>query len=551
MASAVKILPNSLEAEQGILASIMMDQEVPMQVFPVLRPEDFYSLAHKTIYENMISLYASGSPVELITLVNKLESVQKLDAVGGLEYITSLTSFLPSASNFKHYLDIVKNHSKRRKLIKASQDIAQMCFENENSTDDLNFAEQQIFKISESEQISSLEHIEGSLGAVIDKFDFLAKNGGTIRGISTGLEDFDQITGGLQNSDLIILAARPGVGKTSLAMNLINHAAIKEGKTCAVFSLEMPKIQIAQRSICSVGCVSMTKALNGTLNEEDWRKLWKAQKDLSDAKIFIDDNSLNTPTDILSKCRRLKLEHGLDLVMIDYLQLMKSGSGQPNRVLEIGEITRFLKIAAKELNVPIILLSQLSRQVDARPDHRPVMSDLRDSGNIEQDADIVIFLYNPEKYNDVVVESGQEGLVELEIAKHRNGSPGKIKLRWIGDWVTFANKDAKTPLPQVQMAKPENVQAEELASNAELDAIFGDSTTEKHVPDFKDMENLPPFEPAPEFEENATSFDEQTPMEELSPFDEIPPFDEDDMPPPMEELMPFDEDLPFDNEPRE
>lgn len=474
MSNVAKILPNSLEAEQAILACVLLDSDVPMQVFPVLRPDDFYSQAHKTIYENMQLLYASGKPVDFITLVDKLENISKLEAVGGLEYITTLTNFLPSASNYQHYLQIIKNHSKRRKLIVASQQISLKCFENENATDDLNFAEQQIFKISESEQISSLEHIEPSLAATIDKFDFLAKNGGEMRGIPTGFDDLDQLTGGLQNSDLIILAARPGFGKTSLAMNLINNAAIKQGKTCAVFSLEMPKNQIAQRSLCSVACVSMHKALNGQLNEQEWRKLWTAQKSLAEAKIFIDDNSLNTPNDILSKCRRLKLEHGLDLVMIDYLQLMKSGSGQPSRVLEIGEITRFLKITAKELNVPIILLSQLSRQVDSRPDHRPVMSDLRDSGNIEQDADIVMFLYNPEKYNDVVVENGNEGLVELEIAKHRNGSPGKIKLRWIGDWVTFANKDARENLPQPPRTPKlsTEIQAEELMNSEELDSIF-------------------------------------------------------------------------------
>ena len=474
MPNAVKILPNSLEAEQGILACILLDTDIPMQVFPILKPEDFYSQAHKTIYATMLSLYAEGKPVDFITLVDKLENLGKMDSVGGLEYITTITNFLPSASNFQHYLNIIKNHAKRRKLIVASQQIAEKSFSNEDSTEDMNFAEQQIFKISEEEQISSLEHIEPSLAAIIDKFDFLAKNGGEIRGIPTGFTDFDQLTGGLQNSDLIILAARPGVGKTSFAMNLINHAATKEGKVCAVFSLEMPKTQIAQRSICSVACVSMTKALNGGLNEQEWRKLWKAKKDLSEAKIFIDDNSLNTPNDILSKCRRLKLEHGLDLVMIDYLQLMKSGSGQPNRVLEIGEITRFLKIAAKELNVPIILLSQLSRQVDARPDHRPVMSDLRDSGNIEQDADIVIFLYNPEKYNDVVVEGGQEGLVDVEIAKHRNGSPGKIKLRWIGDWVTFTNKDNKEFIPPPTAPNSQNIETHEIMENDELAQIFGD-----------------------------------------------------------------------------
>lgn len=482
MTNAVKILPSSLEAEQGLLASMLLDNNVPMQVFPVIKTEDFFSKAHSIIFDTMRTLYSGAQPVEFITLVNKLESLGKLEAVGGLEYITTLTSLLPSATNFLHYQNIVKNHARRRKLILASQQITQQCFDNENSAEDLAFAEQQIFKISESEQVSDLEHIEPALDAVIDKFDFLAKNGGALRGLPTGLADLDQLLGGLQKSDLIVLAARPGVGKTSLAMNFVNNSAINHGKTCAVFSLEMPKTQIAQRSLCSVGCVSLAKALEGHLTEPEWRKIWKAKKDLGQAKIFIDDNGLNTPNDILSKCRRIKLEHGLDLVMIDYLQLMKSGSNQQNRVLEIGEITRFLKIAAKDLNVPIVLLSQLNRGVDARPDHRPVISDLRDSGTIEQDADIIMFLYNPEKYNDAVVENGKEGLVELEVAKHRNGSPGRVYLRWIGEWTTFTNKDTAVELPRQAPVAPQNIEKEELANTAELDSVFGTSANAEPAP---------------------------------------------------------------------
>lgn len=468
MSIIAKILPNSLEAEQAVLASIMLDEEVPLIAFSTLKSSDFYSLNHKTIFEVMVDIYKNTQPVDFVTVVDKLESQNKLGEVGGIEYITTLTNLFPNISNSKHYINIVKNHSCRRKIISACQKIIDYTYENEDSSADLSFAEKQIFDISENEQFSSLEHIEKSLKSIIEKFDFIAENHGQIQGLSTGLKDLDAITNGLQNSDLILIAARPGFGKTSLAMNIVQTVAIEQGKTCAVFSFEMPTEQIAQRAICSVGCVSMSKARRGTLNEEDWQSVWIANKKLSESKIFIDNSSLNTPTDILSKCRKLKLEHGLDLIMIDYLQLMKSGSGQQNRVLEIGEITRALKITAKELNVPIILLSQLSRSVDSRTDHRPILADLRDSGAIEQDADIVMFIYNPDKYNDVVQEDKEHGIVELEIAKHRNGELGTVKLKWVGEWVKFINKNDKTPT-YLEKTKTED---KEMANSKEIKEMF-------------------------------------------------------------------------------
>jgi len=467
-----KILPSSLEAEQAVLACVLIDEEAPLNILANLKAEEFYSQAHKTIYQKMLDIYAENKPVDFITLVDKLERANELETVGGLDYISSLSNNLPSASNFKHYLGIVKNNAKLRSLIDAGQKITEKAFEKDNSKEVMAFAEKQIFDLAQSDDTSALEHIEKGLKKVIDKFDLIAKDSSVLRGIPTGFKEFDHITNGLQNSDLILLAARPGVGKTSLAMNIINNSSIIHGKKCAVFSLEMPMEQLAQRSLCSVACVNMEKALNGTLTEKDWQALWTANKTLNGSSIFIDDNGLNTPMDILSKCRRLKREKGLDLIMIDYLQLMKSGLNTENRVLEISDITRNLKIAAKDLNVPIILLSQLSRAVETRNDHRPMLSDLRDSGAIEQDADIVLFIYNPAKYNDVVSED-DEGIIELEIAKHRNGSTGKIKLRWIGEWLTFVDKDKN-----INFNKPKtNLNAEpitEVQDTSEIKEIFND-----------------------------------------------------------------------------
>ena len=439
--SKAKMMPQNLEAEQAVLASVLLDTEAAFSILSSLESEDFYSNSHQVIFDAMISLNRENKPVDFITLVDKLEATNKLSEIGGIDYVTFLTNFIPSSANYHHHVDIVRNRSRLRQLISAGQKIIEKAYEEESSNETLAFAEKQIFDISEKEDNSSLQHIEKGIKQVMEKFELLARDKTALRGIPTGFKQFDAITNGLQNSDLILLAARPGFGKTSLAMNLVNNAAINHGKSCAIFSYEMPIIQLVQRQICSVACVSMADALKGTLKEEDWGKIWVANKKLNESKIYIDDSSLNTPRDILSKCRRLKRERGLDLVMIDYLQIMPSGIKTENRVKEIGEITRNLKIAAKELNVPIILLSQLSRGVETRTDHRPILADLRESGSIEQDADIVLFIYKPDMYNDVTNEDG-EGVCEIEIAKHRNGSLGKVKVRWVGEWVTFLDMDS-------------------------------------------------------------------------------------------------------------
>ena len=437
-----KMMPHSIEAEQAVLGACLIDDDAANSIMNTLIKEDFYLESHQEIFGAMYAIFSRNQPIDYVTITDELDNGNLLSSVGGLEYITNLTNVLPSAANFKVYVDIVKRDSVLRKIISASQKVIENTYESSDKDEAIDYAEQAIFEIGKDEETSSLVHIGGALSDVIKKFDNLSKNKDGIKGIATGFKDFDAVTNGLQNSDLILLAARPGVGKTSFAMNIVTNAAVKEKKKCAIFSLEMPRTQIAQRAICSVASVSMAKALKGDLSVDEWKSLWTANKQLAEAGIYIDDSSMNTPMSILSKCRRLKRESGLDMVMIDYLQLMSSGKSKvESRQNEVSEMTRYLKIAARELNVPILVLSQLSRAVEQRKgDHKPQLSDLRESGSIEQDADIVLFIYKPDMYNDVVNED-EPGICTLSIAKHRNGEIKDVKLRWIGEYTTFVDKD--------------------------------------------------------------------------------------------------------------
>lgn len=441
----MRVLPHSIEAEQSVLGCVLIDQDASYTIISELKENDFYVEAHKLIFSSMFDIQKNNRPIDFVTLTDELEKKDLLDSVGGVEYITNLTNIVPSASNFRHYIDLVKRDSVTRKLISASQDIINKAFEGGAKEEILAYAEKNIFEIGQNEDRSNLEHLSGSLDEVMDKFETIQKDKNSLRGISTGLFGLDKITNGLQNSDLILVAARPGCGKTSLAMNIVNHAAIYGKKKVAIFSLEMPKVQLAQRSLCSIAFVDMGRALKGEMGVREWQALWSAKDKLAKADIFVDDSSLNTPMDILSKCRKLKREQGLDLIMIDYLQLMTgSAKNKDNRQQEISEMSRALKVAARELNVPIIVLSQLSRAVESRKDHRPILSDLRESGAIEQDADIVIFIYRADMYNDAPeVEKGAD-IAEIIIAKHRNGSLGTVKVKWIPSITTFVNleKDA-------------------------------------------------------------------------------------------------------------
>lgn len=474
-----KIMPHNIEAEQAVLGCILIDVQAQADILGMMKEEDFYSQAHRDIFSSMLKIYQKSIPVDFVTILDGLEKDKILDKVGGIEYITTLTNTVPSAVNFKYYCDIVKADSTRRKLIESGQRIIEDAYESEDKDKSLQFAEKEIFDIAEKQERSALEHIgkpNGAIKHVIDKFDAIAKDPTALKGIPTGFKEFDRVTNGLQNSDLILLAARPGVGKTSFAMNVIVHAATELGKKCAVFSLEMSKEQLIQRAICSLAKVSMAKALNGSMDGEEWKRIWAATKKLEQSGLYVDDSSLTTPADILTKCRRLKAKEDVDLIMIDYIQLMSSGSNkrEMNRQNEVSDISRNLKIAAKELNVPIIVLSQLSRSVESRAEngHRPMLSDLRDSGAIEQDADIVLFLYNPEKYNDVAQED-EPGTVELIIAKHRNGSTGKVKLRWIGEYTTFVNPDERFLVKKTEKVDYKSIEEAPLENNETLD-VFSD-----------------------------------------------------------------------------
>ncbi|MBQ2863971.1 MAG: replicative DNA helicase [Clostridia bacterium] len=436
-----RVLPHSIEAEQSVLGCVLIDQDASMNILSELKGDDFYVEAHRIIFDAMYNVYSHNSPVDFVTLTDELEKTNMLESVGGAEYIATLTNIVPSSSNYKHYSDIVKRNGVLRKLINASNNIINNCFEAQSMQDAITFAEKSIFDISQNEDRSSLLHIKTATGEVLEKFEKIQKDRDSLRGLPTGIFGLDKITNGLQNSDLILIAARPGVGKTSLAMNIVNNAAIKKGASVAVFNLEMPRVQLAQRSICSLAFVSMEKALKGELTVPEWKALWAASDKLNKAKIFVDDSSLNTPVDILSKCRRLKAEHGLDLVMIDYLQLMSSGnkSKDGNRQQEVADMSRGLKIMARELNVPVIVLSQLSRAVESRQGKVPVLSDLRESGAIEQDADIVMFIHKPDLPADAPEELKKNPICEIIIAKHRNGALGEVKVKWVGNITTFVN----------------------------------------------------------------------------------------------------------------
>lgn len=436
-----RVLPHSIEAEQSVLGCVLIDQDASMNILSELKGDDFYVEAHRIIFDAMYNVYSHNSPVDFVTLTDELEKTNMLESVGGAEYIATLTNIVPSSSNYKHYSDIVKRNGVLRKLINASNNIINNCFEAQSMQDAITFAEKSIFDISQNEDRSSLLHIKTATGEVLEKFEKIQKDRDSLRGLPTGIFGLDKITNGLQNSDLILIAARPGVGKTSLAMNIVNNAAIKKGASVAVFNLEMPRVQLAQRSICSLAFVSMEKALKGELTVQEWKALWAASDKLNKAKIFVDDSSLNTPVDILSKCRRLKAEHGLDLVMIDYLQLMSSGnkSKDGNRQQEVADMSRGLKIMARELNVPVIVLSQLSRAVESRQGKVPVLSDLRESGAIEQDADIVMFIHKPDLPADAPEELKKNPICEIIIAKHRNGALGEVKVKWVGNITTFVN----------------------------------------------------------------------------------------------------------------
>ena len=433
-----RIPPQSLEAEQSVLGSMLIDKEVIPVVMEILRSDDFYRPDHKEIYDVIIELFDRAQPIDLITVSERLKLHGKLELVGGLEYLTNMATVVPTTANVKHYAKLVEEKALLRKLIKTSSDIVDLGYAaGEEVSYILDKAEQGIFDILQKRSSQGFVPIKDVLVDTFNKLEELYNNKGHVTGVPTGFSDLDFKTSGLHNSDLILIAARPAMGKTAFALNVAQYAAVHGRVPVAIFSLEMSKEQLVNRMLCSEAMVDSGKMRTGNLEDNDWQKVARALAPLSEAPIFIDDTPGISITEIRAKCRRLKLEHNLGLVVIDYLQLMQgSRSKSENRQQEISEISRSLKILAKEINIPVITLSQLSRASETRTDHRPILSDLRESGAIEQDADIVMFLYRDDYYNP---ETEKKNIAEVILAKHRNGSTGTVELVWLGQYTKFAN----------------------------------------------------------------------------------------------------------------
>lgn len=430
-------LPYNLEAEQCALACALLDGEAAGVVLTGLRENDFYSESHRYIFRGMNELYVTSTPIDFITLSGRLEQDGTLDKVGGIPYITQLTGILPSAANYEYYIDIVSNAAVLRNLIKGASAIITNVYENPKAEDATNFAEKTIYDITAEKQKGSLKPIAEVSGKTLSLIEQRCINGKSMSGLKTGFAQFDYITNGLQRSNLIVLAARPGIGKTAFALNIATNAALdpKVNAKVAIFNLEMAGEELVQRMYSSVGKISMSNLKSGNLTAPETKRLVETHKKLSEASIYIDDTASTNPMDIMSKCRRIAQDRKLDLVIVDYLQLMSLGKKTESRQNEVSTMSRQMKLLARELDVPVILLSQMNRSTESvdRKDKEPLLSDLRESGAIEQDADIVLFLAK-----DPSSEKGdKEILVDLHIAKHRNGSQGKVNLNFVGEEVRF------------------------------------------------------------------------------------------------------------------
>ena len=434
----MRIPPHSVEAEQSVLGSILLDKEAMISVSETLVPEDFYKEAHKVIYESMLKLYNSQSEIDLITLTDELRDQGYLDDIGGIAYITSLSTVVPTTSNIKYYVNIVKEKSISRQLISAANDIINLGYDGSAKVEYvLENAEKKIFDISQERATNDFQPINQVISEALSMLEKLYEEKNDVTGLTTGFRDLNKKINGLQRSDLLLIAARPAMGKTAFALNLVQNAALKGDASVAVFSLEMSKEQLVQRMIASQSTVELKKIKTGTLADNDWPRITDGMAILSGAKIHIDDTPGIKISELRSKCRKLKIEKGLDLVLIDYLQLMEGEGQNESRQQEIAKISRSLKILAKELDCPVVALSQLSRAPEQRADHRPVLSDLRESGSIEQDADIVMFLYRDEYYNP---DTEKKNIGEVIVAKNRHGETGTVELVWFGGIQKFADK---------------------------------------------------------------------------------------------------------------
>ncbi len=433
-----KVPPHDIEAEQAIIGSMLTDKDAVISAIEVLKPDDFYREDNKTIYEAILNLYNRSEPIDIITVRSELESMGMIDNVGGLEYLAELPEKVPTTANAMKYIKIVEEKSSLRKLIKTANEIIELGYNPTEEVDDImEGAEKKIFNIMQDKDQKGYSPLKDVLVESFTKLEELYNRKQHITGVPSGFTDLDYRTAGFHGSELILIAARPAMGKTAFALNIATNAALRANVPVAVFSLEMSKEQLVNRILCSESMVDSNKVRTGKLEEDDWAKLAGTIGPLSEAEMYIDDTPGINIMEIRAKCRKLKIEKNIGLVVIDYLQLIQ-GTGKRNgsREQEISEISRSLKILAKELDVPVIALSQLSRAAEQRPDHRPMLSDLRESGAIEQDADIVMFLYRDDYYNP---DTEKKGVAEVIIAKHRGGSTGTVELLWLGSYTKFVN----------------------------------------------------------------------------------------------------------------
>ncbi|MEX2496403.1 MAG: replicative DNA helicase [Woeseia sp.] len=436
----LKVPPNSLEAEQSLLGGLMLDSDAWDKIADIVVAEDFYRKDHRLIFAAIAELVESGSPCDVITLSEHLDKRSQLEQAGGLEYMATLANETPGAANIRAYANILRERSTLRSLIYAGNEISGSAFSSggRSAAELVDEAERLVFQIAEqgSRGRRGFKSLKQILPDTVDRIDLLHQSDGDITGISTGYHEFDKLTAGLQPGELIVIAGRPSMGKTTLAINIAENAAIGHKVPCAIFSMEMPSQQLAFRMISSLGRVDQSHLRNGRFPDEDWSRINTAVQLMSDAPIYIDDSPALSPTEIRARARRLKREHGLGLIVLDYLQLMQVHGNTENRATEISEISRSMKALAKELDLPIIALSQLNRSVEQRTDKRPVMSDLRESGAIEQDADVIVFIYRDEVYNE---DTPRKGIADIIVAKQRNGPIGDFPLTFVGRFTKFEN----------------------------------------------------------------------------------------------------------------
>jgi len=468
-----KIPPQSLEAEMSLLGSVLLDKDSMLKIADIVQPEDFYKNAHAQIFEAILELYQKNDPIDLLTLSNRLAEKGHLEQVGGHSYLVSLTSAVPTASHIVNYANIVHKKATRRRLLAAAHEISKLGYEEAEELDTLlDHAQRQLFGVSQNYMKQTFTPIRGMLNDAFDRIDELHKNKGQLRGLPTGFAELDNLLAGLQKSDLVILAARPSVGKSSLALDIVRNIGVRQKIPVGLFSLEMSKEQLVDRLLCSEANVDSWKMRTGRLGErpedDDFSRIGHAMGILSEAPIFIDDAPNNNIMQIRTKTRRLQMEHGLGLIVIDYLQLMESRGNIENRVQEVAEITRGLKGIARELNIPVLALSQLSRTVEMSKPAIPKLSHLRESGAIEQDADVVLFIYRKSAdrgYRPEDVAPDEKNLAEIHIAKHRNGPTGTARLIFDEKYASFRNMSKQyvenTPTPTLKpksaFAKPNNL----------------------------------------------------------------------------------------------